>query len=300
MTKTAVKEKGGTLFGDVDVPPRSKNQTSEKTAPAARQKNAVAVRDPAAQSRSLMEIVKDAALDSRVDAGKMKSLLDMARDEQNRINDSIFEAAKFEVQKEIPPIAKDSWNDHTKSKWAKLEKISFIADPIIRKHGFSLSYSGAQCDLENHYRIVCDVTHVQTGYTKRYWIDVGMDAAGAKGGGTKSLAQGSGSSATYARRFLKVMIFDINVIGEDFDGSKFTVANQASPKAINHLIDSDKRIDGDQLAKLDAAIKFCGVGENKFCERYKIDKVADLPASLFNEAVKACQDYVGRKEAGKK
>ena len=315
MAKVAVKEKDETLFGVVEAPAKAKNPTAKPAQPKPEKPErtkAVAIRTPAKDrnvqvqgtSKTLMEIVKDAALDSRVDAGKMKALLDMAREEQNRINDGIFELAKFNVQKEIPPIAKDSWNDHTKSKWAKLEKISYIADPIIRKHGFSLSYGGADCPVENHYRVVCDVTHTPTGHTKRYWIDIGMDAAGAKGGGTKSLAQGSGSSATYARRFLKVMIFDINVVGEDFDGTKFSI--RAPGKSVDAAgqgaaqVEGPKKITLEQSTALVKLINDSGVGLDRFLDKYKIKAVIDLDPSLYGEAQKACNDYAAAARKGKK
>ena len=309
MPRAATKEAAEPAL-DLDMkdvtPKKGDDKPAEQKpakASAAKPKNAVAVRESGAaartksESKTLMEIVKDAALDSRVDAGKMKALLDMAREEQNRVNDTIFEAAKFDVQKKIPPIAKDSWNEHTKSKWAKLEKISYIADPIIREHGFSLSYGGADCPVENHYRVVCDVTHVPTGYTKRYWIDIGMDSAGAKGGGTKSLAQGSGSSATYARRFLKVMIFDINVIGEDFDGTKFAIRAPSRPSpaaeqdtpAIEHQ--KPKGLTLEQSTKLVALIKSSGVGLEKFLDKYQIKAVIDLTPALYDRAVDACNNY---------
>ena len=269
-----------------------------KTGKGAKTKNAVAVAAPAVrpESKSLMEICKDAALNKNVDAVKMKALLEMAREEQARIDDRIFELAKLDVQNEIPPIEKDSWNEHTKSKWAKLEKISYVADPIIRRHGFSLSYGSADCPVENHYRIVCDVTHTPTGHKKRYWIDIGMDSAGAKGGGTKSLAQGSGSSATYARRFLKVMIFDINVIGQDFDGSRLSVnapkqiegdaSDQTEPQT-----EKPKRLTLEATETLVKLIKSSGVGLDRFLEKYGLKAVIDLDPKLYDDAVRACNAY---------
>jgi hypothetical protein len=39
------------------------------------------------------------------------------------------------------------------------------------------------------------------------------------------------------------------------------------------------------------AINDCGVGPATFLQKYEIDAVKDLPAKLFEEAVKACKDY---------
>lgn len=334
MTKAAVKERAAepALFSDMkDVTPKKgddKKPEPEKK-PAAKSKakqqsKAVAVATPQrapakangkvrAESLSIIQIAKECAMNPLVDAGKMREVIAMARDEQNRIDDRIFQLAKMEVQNAIPPIKRDSYNEHTKSKWAKLEKISAIADPIIRRNGFSLSYGSAECPLKDHYRITCDVTHTPTGYTKPYWIDVGMDSVGAKGGGTKTLAQGSGSSVTYAKRFLKIMIFDINVVGEDFDGGRFTVepkhvertdaAGSGNPKEevrpsaedenplgfdVDHAV---PKITKDQENKVLDAIADCGVSHKKFKTNYQINEISDLPLSMFGEALRACADY---------
>jgi hypothetical protein len=325
MTKAAVKERTAepALFADMkDVTPKKGDKKPEPEKKSARAKvkqpsKAIAVAEPQrapakatgkvrAESLSIIQIAKECAMNPLVDAGKMREVIAMAREEQNRIDDRVFQLAKMEVQNKIPPITRDSKNDHTKSKWARLEKISSIADPIIRRNGFSLSYGSADCPLADHYRITCDVTHTPTGYTKHYWIDVGMDSAGAKGGGTKSLAQGSGSSVTYARRYLKVMIFDINIVGEDFDGSRFTVE---PAKHVEHVEGErgEQREDAGptvptitqvQDDRITDAIEDCGVKRETFLKHFGIGKVGDLPATFYKDALDACADYKA-KHAGK-
>jgi len=329
MTKAAAKqhEEPALDLGMKDITPakpEAKNPAAkpapEKTKPEP--KNAMAVHAPSraaaakvrSESKSIIEIAKECAMDPRVDAGKMQAILTMAREEQTRIDDRIFQLAKFEVQKAMPPITRDSLNQHTKSKWARLEKISAIADPIIRRNGFSLSYDSADCPIPDHYRITCDVTHTPTGYTKHYFIDVGMDSAGAKGGGTKSLAQGSGSSVTYARRFLKVMIFDINIVGEDFDGSRFTLeprhiesGDSVGVKVIDardtETTTTDKvvptKLSIDQTVKLVELIETSGVGLERFLEKYQIKAVQDLPPKDYEAAVMACNNYASEKKKAK-
>ena len=308
MTKTATKESEPALFAMKDVTPKpepekkpvkAKKEASKAVAVAAPQRAPVkaAADKIRTESMSIIAIAKECAMNPLVDAGKMREVIAMAREEQNRIDDRIFQLAKMEVQSKIPPITRDSMNNHTKSKWARLEKISSVVDPIIRRNGFSLSYGSADCPLPDHYRITCDVTHTPTGYTKHYWIDVGMDSAGAKGGGTKSLAQGSGSSVTYARRFLKVMIFDINIVGEDFDGSRYTVEpkhieqQENTEKVEDHVPDQPKRLTLNQCESLTALMKACKVSIESFCERYGIAAVNDLNPSLLQEAEKALRAH---------
>lgn len=252
----------------------------------ARAAKSVPAQMKAAQSLSILQIAKEASADPRVDADKMRAIIGMAREEQNRLDEQAFEKARLAVQSEIPPITKDTLNSHTKSKWARLEKISAIVDPIIRKHGFTMSYGQADCPLPDHYRITAELVHTPTGYKKSYFIDVGMDAEGAKGGGTKSKAQGSGSSISYGRRFLKVMIFDINVVGEDFDGNRSQTAN----------VDT---ISADEADVIREKIRLSGLKVETFCEVFEIGSVDKLPASKYDLAVTKIENYAREVAAAK-
>lgn len=240
-------------------------------------KNAVA-KVVHSQPRTLLDRLREVS--NGKDVAVAREFLAMIRSEEDRTNDRAFDEKMLACQSEIPPVTRSSFNKHTKSHWAKLEKISRVADPIIRKHGFTLSYGMETSPLPDHYRVICDVSN--SGRTRRYQADVGMDSKGPKGEGNKSLAQGSGSSITYARRYLKVMIFDIVIEGEDNDG------------AGSQVIEGEvigKKVTPTQVAELAKAIGDCGVGVPRFLEKYGIDKVADLPAATFSAAMKACANF---------
>lgn len=243
--------------------------------------------------KTLIERLREVS--NGTDVAVAREILAMIRSEEDRQAARLFNEAMLACQSELPPIIRDSHNKHTNSKWAKLEKISRICDPIIRKHGFTLSYGMATSHLADHYRVICDVSHL--GFTRRYEADVGMDSKGPKGEGNKSLAQGSGSSVTYARRYLKVMIFDIVIEGEDNDGN---VSRQAARTNVidGEVLDADDsvpKINQAQHDQLVEAVEDCGVSRKKFCEVYRIKAVADLPAEMFAVAMKACADYKAKK-----
>lgn len=225
------------------------------------------------------------------DVAVAKEVLAMIREQEERRAQREFNEAMLACQSDLPPITRDSHNKHTNSKWAKLEKISAIADPIIRRHKFTLSYGMATSPLADHYRVVCDVSH-SGGHTRRYEADVGMDSKGPKGEGNKSLAQGSGSSITYARRYLKVMIFDIVIEGEDNDGNRSRPSSSSA--ANDRVIDGGGAVEGTALLseaqhdKLVDAIESCGATRQQFCASWEIAKVADLAAEHFDRAMAAC------------
>ena len=231
------------------------------------------------QPRTLIERLRE--ISDAKDVVLAREILAMIRSEEDRVAERAFNVAMLAVQSAIPPIKRNSFNKHTKSWWAKLETISKIADPIIHKHGFSLSYGTETSPLPEHYRIICDVSH-RDGHRRRYDLDVGMDSKGPKGEGNKSLAQGSISSTTYARRGLKCMIFDIVIEGMDNDGNaqeprQATVIDQPSDPIV--------LINDNQAETLVELIESKGRTRAAFCKSWQIDKVGDLPAIDYQTAV---------------
>ncbi len=285
MTKRAQQTE--TLFADPPEPAKTKIAAAApkaklpaKPASQARSKpgKALTVAKPQQQlaaPKTLPELIWMALKDPTVPADKLKEMVAMANEQEDRNTqkelrdaEKAFNAAMLKAQSEINPVVRRKFNQHTKSWWATLEEVSKIADPIIHANGFTLSYGMADCPKDDHYRITCDVSH-SAGFTKRYFGDVGADSKGPKGEGTKSLAQGSGSSVTYGRRFLKQMIFDIKIVGQDTDGGGAEPAKITKKQAEELLtLCADKRVSKDQFSKA-----------------FGVDEIADLPAKRFDEAV---------------
>lgn len=295
MTKrnTATKEPQPDLLGGNNV--SAKDVDAFKAADQAKAKpvqkvSAAGTVVAMPRSRTLVDFLQDVVRDKKADVGKVKEVLAMIREEQDRQAAQAFNTAMLAAQTEMPTIKRDSKNKHTGSFWAKLEKISKAVDPISRRHGFTLSYGMATSPLAEHYRIVCDVAHTG-GHVRRYDADVGMDHKGPKGEGNKSLAQGSGSSVTYARRFLKVMIFDIVIEGMDDDGNGGRGARVVDAQTIDVSQDDGPKISVEQHDNLVEAIEACGATRAQVCKGYRIEKLADLPASAFAEAMESCRLY---------
>ncbi len=231
------------------------------------------------QPKTLIERLRE--ISDAKDVVLAREILGMIRSEEDRVRELAFNVAMLKAQEEIPPVKRKAYNKHTQSWWARLEEISKIADPIIHRNGFALSYGSEPSHLPNHYRIICDVAH-RDGHRRRYDMDVGMDAEGAKGGGTKSLAQGSMSSATYARRGLKCMIFDIVIEGMDNDGNR---QDPKRPTVIDQPAQPVVLITDNQAETLVELIESKGRTRAAFCKSWQIDKVGDLPAVDFPIAV---------------
>ena len=276
MTKSAVKERTAPLFGEVDPPAKPKAEVVV-TEPKGKKKagTAVAIPEPP-QPRSLLEICMWAAKQKDIPPDRLRAFLDMAKEQERAEAEVLFDEAMLAAQSDMPPIPRESYNKHTKSWWTKIEAVSAKVDPIIRNHGFTLKYGVGEPRMEDHYHLFVDVTWngklasgKKASFTKRFEADIGRDDKGPKGEGTKSLAQGSGSSITYGRRYLKLMVFDVLVLGMDKDGAPT----------------GRETISKDQLKDLRARLTAANIGEDAFCEVFKIDKVEHLAADQLPAAI---------------
>lgn len=253
---------------------KAKNQQQSAkpapTKPKAKASRAVVVQHPSAP-RNLTQVLVDAARDPKVDVAKMNAL-------RQFVTEQAWMRAMLAVQKELPPIVKTAWNPHTKSKYAKLEDVLKEIGPYVLKHNMVLTFGMDDSPKDDNYRITCDVMHIDpnpdsvhiTGHTRHYFADIGSDVVGAKGGGTKSGAQGSGSSIAYGRRYLLGLVFNLAIVGEDNDGAgakKVAALTQPQLDALADLLDGDVAL------------------TDKFLAAFGITTVENLPPAKFKEAL---------------
>jgi hypothetical protein len=295
--KTKTKPRDKELFVEVvdskAVPEPQKERKAEPPPPATA--NAVAIREP--EPPSLIAVIARAASDKRVDVAKMKELLAMQQAIEGRDAEREFNRALLLAQSEIPKIVKDRENTSTHSQYATLEKVSTQVDHIARKHGFTMSFGTDDSPLAGHYRIVCDLAH-SGGHTRRYQCDLQGDVLGPKGNPTqKTPIQGTGSTMSYGRRYLKVMMFDLVIVGEDKDG------NRAKPEDPPLTMEQAQRIRDYAEAcacSIETLLKFLNKPEVR--KGYpQVEAVTDLPGSRFDEAIEGLRRYdVAKKDrAGK-
>jgi hypothetical protein len=215
----------------------------------------------------ILNVIAKAAADPNTDVDKLERLLAMQERVLEREAKRSYEDAMLAAQNEIRPILKNRQNKETHSTYADLEQISDMADPVIHKYGFSLSYGTADCPKADHYRVTCEVSHTG-GFSKHHQADVPIDNTGPKGAKNKTDTHGFGSALSYGRRYLKLMIFDIATT--DDDGR---AAGKGGP------------INAEQLAVLNGLCDAVGADKIAFCKYLKIDSLRDLAAADYNDAV---------------
>lgn len=229
-------------------------------------KQEVTERTPAESASAVIGIFERALANPDLDVEKAERMLAMQERIMDRQARMAFNDAMSAAQAEIEPVARDAYNSHTKSRYARLETISRAVTPIITKNGFAMSFGTADSPHEGHYRVTCEVTHCD-GHSKQYHVDMPSETAGFKGGANKTATHAFGSAMSYGRRYLTLLIF--NIATEDDDG-------QAAGRG--------KTITDEQCNELLALADEVGADKARFCKFFKIKAFPELPAEQFKEA----------------
>jgi hypothetical protein len=172
-----------------------------------------------ATASQILTVIERAASNKDIDVDKMERLLQMQERILAKEAESEFNEAMQTVQAEIPRILRDATNPSTNSKYTRLESLLKIVVPIYTKAGFSLSFGTADCPVQGHYRITCTVSHKGRAgsHTRPYQCDIPADTMGMKGSLNKTATHGFGSTMSYGRRYLTLLIFNIALINDDTD-----------------------------------------------------------------------------------
>lgn len=231
---------------------------------------------PVADTNTFLTFIAEAARDPAVDVSKMERLFEMRERMLAREAHLQFNAALKKAKADMPAVLKNKYNEQTKSHYANLESVSDAMDPIITQNGFSLTFGTAPTSLDGHYLVTCTLAH-EGGHEKNYEAPIPIDSAGIKGTANKTLTHAFGSTMSYGRRYLKMMIFDVKTTDDD--------GNSASAPASVFLSD-------EQLAELEKLITDSGTDRARFLKHMKEETLDSMPASKFDyakEALKAKQ-----------
>lgn len=163
-----------------------------------------------------------AAVERGADADQLEKLLALQERYERNEAEKAYTQAMQACQAEMPVIVATATNPSTHSKYAKFETIQEVAKPVYVSHGFSLSFGEEDGAPEGWTRNIVDVRHIG-GAVHRYHKDLPIDGTGPQGRAmAMNKIQGCGSTASYARRYLTCLVFNLTVAGEDRDGNQNT------------------------------------------------------------------------------
>ena len=221
---------------------------------------------------AMLAMIERVASNPDADLAKMEALLAMRRSEEDRGAEREFDAAMARAQSQMHTVVRDRNNDQTRSKYATLEAISKALKPIWTQHGFSLSFGTAADGPEGHHRVTCRVSH-SGGHSRDVAADIPVDDKGMKGQVNKTGTHAFGSTVSYGRRYLTMMIFDI-ATGDDDDGNS---AGRAP----------EPFIVAEQYQMLMGEIETRGASEQAMLDFLKVEDLHQITETQFWKAMAA-------------
>ena len=173
------------------------------------------MQQPVSQAQSIMPIIEKMASMPELPIDKLERMLDMQERIMNRAAQEQFISAMAAMQAEIPAIAERGQAHNTK--YATFEDINDTVKPIMKQHGFGLTFRIK--NLQGAVEITGVLMHT-AGHREETSVMLPLDTSGSK-----NAVQAVGSSVSYGKRYVMCAMLNIATRGEDDDGIA------AAPKA---------------------------------------------------------------------
>lgn len=228
-----------------------------------------------ASDAPMVAAIERICMDPTIPIDRLKEMLamkermeDRALEAEHRQAKKAYFAAMSKCQAELPVVVKNQKNTHTSSKYADLAAIEQQAMPVIHKHGFAVSFQPDGYNDKGELRVLWEISH-EEGHSRNGVGEIPVDNAGSQGKVNKTGTQAFGSTATYGRRYLLCMLFNIST-GDDRDG--------------NRVEDTSATITTAQRDELQGLIEKVGWDVPGFCEWARIEALPDLESRLYPKA----------------
>ena len=221
----------------------------------------------------ILAIIDRAVRDPSVDVDKMERLLAMHERVMADTARKAFMGAFRLAKGEMKSVIRNKYNEQTRSGYADLDAVSAAIDPIYERHGFSTSFGSFPATKENHYGVSCVLMH-EGGHEKAYQAEVPADTTGMKGTQNKTPTHGFGSTMSYGRRYLKLMIWDIATKDDDGnDASAIETVTAEQTTVLRELLKVKEKNEARFVSFL-----------NDKCS-YEVGKIEDLWAADYDSVL---------------
>lgn len=229
------------------------------------------------ESAALISMIERAARDPAVDIDKMERLFQMQQKAIERHARMAYDAAFSAMQPELPEIdkkgkiiIKEKGGERViqSTPYALWDDTNKLIKPVLAKFGFGLSFRIGQTDARLTTTAV--LSHAG-GHREETSFGAPIDSTGSKNN-----VQGWGSSFSYGKRYTGTAILNITTKGEDDDGKSASAADL---------------ITDEQAMMLREGLEAKGIPAARFCGKYSVQTVEDLPASKYDEAIAAIKRH---------
>jgi hypothetical protein len=235
------------------------------------QANALAPMPP--DIAAFISVIERASTDETIDVGKLEKLLEMYERVMARNAEMAFNKAFADMQSVMPTITENGQikvGNEVRSKYAKFEDINDTVKPILKAHGFAVTFKTKSSE---HGITVTGILMHKDGHREDTEMTLMADTSGSK-----NAVQGVGSSVSYAKRYVLSALLNITTRGDDDDG-------QAG---------GAKTITEDQEATLQALIDEVKADKQSFLKYMKVSRLALIPSAKYADAVAALEKKRGK------
>lgn len=238
--------------------------------------NAVATREESAvaETTALLGMIERMVRDPTIDIARVERMFALRKEVEAEHARKAFLAALAVVQPKLPIIdrkgriiIKEKGGEKIiqSTAYARWEDINEAITPIIAAEGFTLGFEPG--NAADGKLTVTGILGHDMGHERRVTITLTHDSTGSK-----NAVQAVGSSLSYGKRYAAGLLLNITTRGEDDDGK----AGGDDPAS---------KITDEQRRTIQALIDETHSDIVKLCRFYKIEALADLPASSYADAI---------------
>lgn len=172
------------------------------------------------ESAAILSVIERMATNTEIDPDRIERFIALKERMDKEAARKSFAAALAECQSALPIIEergqikygkKNQENDDTGPTYALWEDINEAIRPVLKEHGFALSFRTGQT-LEGKITVTGILSH-REGHFEETTIAMVHDTSGAK-----NAVQAMGSSISYGKRYTAGALLNFTSRGEDDDG----------------------------------------------------------------------------------
>ena len=231
------------------------------------QKAVAPVEQRATPQSEMVAFLERAVKDPSIDVSKLKALIEIQVDIEDRRKEAEFQTAMVAISNAIPQVGKNGrveMKDKGSYSFARWPDMDRALRPLMAEHGIRLSFTTQQREGGGGI-VIATATH-NNGKSTSAEVPLPLDS----GPGRNNL-QAMGSTISYGKRYGAEMLFNIVRVDadDDDDGMSF------GAETISH----------DQFSELMDRLQAAGTTEEAFSNALMIPDLGSMHPSMFNYAM---------------
>lgn len=242
------------------------------------------------QATTILEVISQVARDPNSDIEKMERLMNMHERMLERDAESAYWAAMVGLQGDLPTIPKNGvmkqTNKDKSASWeipfAKFEDVIEHIKPVLREHGFSLTFKHE--DVAGGIKTTAVLAH-KLGHKEEDTFTSQADVSGSK-----NSIQAIGSARSYGRRYTSLSLLGLAFGGDDNNGASVVDDEQSQPARKNRVdsapaTDNGRKATEKQVAFIGKKLAISSKDIEDVKEKFAVNGLEDIAMSQVNDVL---------------